>query len=165
MFSVMNLAETVGPLPENQGDCLPAVPECSLCSVSLEGRRCMGRAHPAAALDSTWVDMPPACLLACLSLAAVGRILACVPLFHAIQPHLSFPAAAFSGQRTPGLLVSCSLGGAAGAEGSQRTQRNPSLSSFLLYTKGLAKEGWLLTWRGCYSHLIPLADTSLGDRR
>lgn len=65
------------------------------------------------------------------------------------DPASSFlPRTDFSGPGAPGLLVSCPLGGASGAEASQRTQKSPCWASCLLYTKGHQREGWLLTWRG-----------------
>lgn len=67
--------------------------------------------------------------------------------------------------RAPALMVSDSPGGATGAEGSQGTPKDACSASFLLSTQRKAKEGWLLPWRGCGSHLIPLLTTCLCDRR
>ena len=157
----------MAPLPENQGACLSAsVHEGYARSVSWEGRRRLGRVQLQRWLP--WGGHAPAYPSATLSLAAAGRLSACVLwenpfLSVSSDPASSFlPGTDFSVPGGPWSPCFCSLGGAPGAEASRRTQRSPCWPSCPLYTKGEAREGRLLTWRGCNSLLILPPATCLG---
>ena len=92
------------------------------------------------------VDTPRLSLSGSPSGSSSG-VLACVPwenpFVSVSRDPASFflPRTDFSGPGAPGLLVSCPLGGASGAEASQRTQKSPCWASCLLYTKGTPKKG------------------------
>lgn len=86
-------------------------------------------------------------------------------LFLAIQPRHSHPHCWFQWAMFIWVLFPNFPVGTAGTEGSQMIQLNLGLLVFLLLIKGKAKEVWLLTWKGCNSHLTLLPATCLSDRR